>query len=258
MHTITKRFDFEAAHVLPWHPGKCKRLHGHSYKLEVDVTGNLDENGIVADFTDLKELVKNEVVDKYDHQNLNDYFGNPTAEVMAQKFFEILSVKWHRYSEYARTFMILPVGEKVKFHSGRESGEGYVSGYTPMISKQANLSNPFPVRRIEPLPESGIRRILRAAGIIKKTDECPTTGGRPLDDGKAWPSKGLRRFLLIRDDDKTGLSGTGVVAEGIEFSDGSCAMRWLTPVGSTTFYPSIKAVEYIHGHGGATRAVYAD
>lgn len=94
MHTITKRFEFEAAHILTWHPGKCKRLHGHSYKLEVDVTGELNDNGIVADFTDLKELVKNEIVEKYDHQNLNDFFGNPTAEVMVQKFFEHLSAKW--------------------------------------------------------------------------------------------------------------------------------------------------------------------
>lgn len=94
MHTITKRFEFEAAHVLPWHPGKCARQHGHSYKLEVDVTGNLNDNGIVSDFSDIKELVKKEIVDKYDHQNLNDYFGNPTAEVMAQKFFDIISAKW--------------------------------------------------------------------------------------------------------------------------------------------------------------------
>lgn len=154
--------------------------------------------------------------------------------------------------------MIIPVGEKVKFFSGRETGEGFVSGYVPMISKNGDLTKPFPVKRIEPLPESGLRRILRAAGIIKKTEECPTTGGKVMDDGKAWPSRSLRRFLLIRDDDKTGMSGTGVVAEGVEFSDGSCAMRWLTPVGSTGFYPSIKAVEYIHGHGGATRAVFAD
>lgn len=154
--------------------------------------------------------------------------------------------------------MILPVGERVKFHSGKETGEGFVAGYTPMISKTANLSSPFPVKRIEPLPESGIRRVLRSVGLIKGAEECATTGGRALDDGKAWPSRKPRRFLLIRDEDKTGLSGTGVVAEGIEFTDGSCAMRWLSPVGSTCFYNSIKAVEYIHGHGGATRAVFAD
>lgn len=152
--------------------------------------------------------------------------------------------------------MIIPVGEKVRFHSGKETGEGWVQGYTPMISKTPDLGSPFPVRRIEPLPEGGIRRLLRAAGLIK-TEPAPTDP-KTLDDGKAWPSKGLRRFLLVRDDDKTGMSGTGVVAEGIEFSDGSCVMRWLTPVGSTCVYPSAKAVEYIHGHSGASRLLFAD
>jgi hypothetical protein len=67
-----------------------------------------------------------------------------------------------------------------------------------------------------------------------------------------------RRFTLIRDIDETGVSGTGVIVEGIEFTDGTVALRWLTGATSTAVYDSIAAVETIHGHGGKTRIVWID
>ncbi|HEX9969730.1 MAG TPA: 6-carboxytetrahydropterin synthase QueD [Acidimicrobiales bacterium] len=87
---ITRSFDFEAAHELPWHPGKCRRLHGHNYRFEVTVEGPLDERGVVLDFDDLKAVVKAEVVDRYDHRYLNDFFDNPTAELVAQDVWKRL------------------------------------------------------------------------------------------------------------------------------------------------------------------------
>lgn len=66
----------------------------------------------------------------------------------------------------------------------------------------------------------------------------------------------MRLFQLHRDEDETGISGTGVVAEGVEFSDGRCAMRWLTGVSSTAVYDSAADLATIHGHGGRTRMVY--
>lgn len=59
--------------------------------------------------------------------------------------------------------------------------------------------------------------------------------------------------MLNRKEDETGVSGTGYVAEGIEFSDGKVAMRWMTHTSSTAFYDNIVAVEEIHGHGGKTQ-----
>ncbi len=57
MHTrVTRSFSFEAAHQLPWHPGKCRRLHGHNYRLEVTVQGPVGENGVVMDFDDLSAV----------------------------------------------------------------------------------------------------------------------------------------------------------------------------------------------------------
>lgn len=77
-------FDFEAAHKLPHHPGKCRDLHGHSYHLVVSVDRPVStESGMAIDFGDLKKVVRAEVVDRLDHTYINDTIDNPTAEVMA-------------------------------------------------------------------------------------------------------------------------------------------------------------------------------
>ena len=68
----------------------------------------------------------------------------------------------------------------------------------------------------------------------------------------------MRRFHLVRDQDITGVSGIGIVAEGVLFSTGWVALTWLTAVNSLVFYPTIGNVEHIHGHNGATRIVWLD
>lgn len=80
---VTRTFNFEAAHKLDWHNGACRNLHGHSYRLEVSVEGELDANGIIVDFADLAATVRREVIDRYDHTYLNDALPNPTAELLA-------------------------------------------------------------------------------------------------------------------------------------------------------------------------------
>ena len=82
--TVTRTFTFEAAHQLPWHSGACRELHGHGYRLEVTVSGPLNDDGIVIDFADLRDVVAREVVARYDHKYLNDIIDNPTAELIAQ------------------------------------------------------------------------------------------------------------------------------------------------------------------------------
>lgn len=73
---ITKSFTFETAHALHGYDGKCRNLHGHSYSLFVTVIGtpNADANhakfGMVIDFGDLKKIVKQEVVDVFDHATI--------------------------------------------------------------------------------------------------------------------------------------------------------------------------------------------
>lgn len=68
----------------------------------------------------------------------------------------------------------------------------------------------------------------------------------------------MRRFVLDRHSDATGVSGTGHVAEGVQFSDGTVALRWRGPVTSTVVYARIDDVQAIHGHGGQTEIAWVD
>ncbi len=67
-----------------------------------------------------------------------------------------------------------------------------------------------------------------------------------------------RRFQLDRDHDVSGVSGTGVVADGVEFEDGAVVVRWRGERPSTVVWPDVASVEAIHGHGGATRVRWVD
>ena len=70
---VSKIFDFETAHALWGYDGKCANIHGHSYILTVSITGDIIEdpdhvkNGMIIDFSDIKTIVKKEIVDVYDH-----------------------------------------------------------------------------------------------------------------------------------------------------------------------------------------------
>ena len=81
---ITKQFSFETGHALYGYDGKCKNVHGHSYKLSVTVIGSPIEDrnnvkfGMVIDFSDLKKIVKEEIVDQCDHATV---FNETTPHV---------------------------------------------------------------------------------------------------------------------------------------------------------------------------------
>lgn len=68
---------------------------------------------------------------------------------------------------------------------------------------------------------------------------------------------GVRFFQLHRDKDLTGFSGTGVVADGVVWPDGTVSMRWRGPVRTTVEAACLTDIETIHGHDGATRVVLA-
>jgi 6-pyruvoyltetrahydropterin/6-carboxytetrahydropterin synthase len=91
---IWKEFTFEAAHLLPNVPDghKCKRLHGHSYRVRVYVSGDLDPTlGWVVDFADIREVCE-PIRLELDHYYLNDIDGleNPTSEVLARWIWQRL------------------------------------------------------------------------------------------------------------------------------------------------------------------------
>lgn len=80
--------SFSAAHSIPGH-AKCGKVHGHNFKVEVEISGKVGQNGMVMDFFDLKRIV-NEVVSKFDHTLLNEQIEIPTSENICLKIFEEL------------------------------------------------------------------------------------------------------------------------------------------------------------------------
>jgi 6-pyruvoyltetrahydropterin/6-carboxytetrahydropterin synthase len=92
---VTKKVRFSAAHFLPLYEGKCKNLHGHTWIVEVATKGEVDEKtGMVVDFSWLKEVLQENVVEVFDHSLINDILINPTAENIAQHIYNILSVRY--------------------------------------------------------------------------------------------------------------------------------------------------------------------
>src|SRR5581483_747704 len=112
---ITKEFTFEASHHLPGHRGKCRHLHGHSYRLEISLRGPLinapgqSDDGMVMDFDDLKRIVNHTIIEELsdavprgnaarpieqggmDHNHLNDVTGiRTTAENLVHWIWDAL------------------------------------------------------------------------------------------------------------------------------------------------------------------------
>lgn len=115
---ITKQFSFETGHALYGYDGKCKNVHGHSYKLDVTVIGKpIDDNnhvkyGMVIDFSDLKKIVKEEIVEVFDHATV---FNKNTphvelAQELANRGHNVLLVDYQPTSE----MMVIDFAEKIK------------------------------------------------------------------------------------------------------------------------------------------------
>lgn len=68
----------------------------------------------------------------------------------------------------------------------------------------------------------------------------------------------MKRFLLSRMIDETGVSGTGIVAEGVLFENGKVALGWKTEHTSVAVYDNMETVEAVHGHGGLTVVLWVD
>ncbi|MDT0553707.1 6-pyruvoyl trahydropterin synthase family protein [Urechidicola vernalis] len=115
---ITKQFNFETGHALYGYDGKCKNVHGHSYKLSVTVIGtpisdtNNVKYGMVIDFKDLKDIVESEIVDVFDHATV---FNKNTphielAKELADRGHSVILVDYQPTSE----MMIIDFADKIK------------------------------------------------------------------------------------------------------------------------------------------------
>lgn len=121
---ITKQFSFETGHALYGYDGKCRNVHGHSYKLSVTVIGtpiSQSENvkfGMVIDFGDLKKIVKTEIVDVFDHATV---FNKNTPHVelakeLSDRGHNVLLVDYQPTSE----MMVIDFAKKIQKHLPEE------------------------------------------------------------------------------------------------------------------------------------------
>ncbi len=115
---ITKQFTFETGHALYGYDGKCKNVHGHSYKLSVTVIGKPISDtsnvkfGMVIDFGDLKKIVKEEIVDLFDHATVFNK-NTPHIELAAElknRGHHVILVDYQPTSEN----MVIDFSEKIK------------------------------------------------------------------------------------------------------------------------------------------------
>ncbi|MEH0977804.1 6-carboxytetrahydropterin synthase QueD [Bacillus mobilis] len=102
---VSKEFTFDAAHHLHCYEGKCKNLHGHTYKVVFGISGHVNEIGLAIDFGDIKEIWKNEIEIYLDHRYLNETLPamNTTAENMVVWIYEKMAealIKDNRANEY--------------------------------------------------------------------------------------------------------------------------------------------------------------
>ena len=115
---ITKQFSFETGHALYGYDGKCRNVHGHSYKLSVTVIGEpiTDSShvkfGMVIDFSDLKKIIKEEIVDVFDHATV---FNKNTPHVelakeLSDRGHSVLLVDYQPTSE----MMVIDFAQKIK------------------------------------------------------------------------------------------------------------------------------------------------
>ncbi|HEX9980008.1 MAG TPA: 6-carboxytetrahydropterin synthase [Flavobacterium sp.] len=115
---ITKQFSFESGHALYGYDGKCRNVHGHSYKLSVTVIGTPSEDksyvkfGMVIDFSDLKKIVREEIVNVFDHATV---FNKNTphvelAEELKSRGHHVILVDYQPTSEN----MVIDFSDKIK------------------------------------------------------------------------------------------------------------------------------------------------
>jgi 6-pyruvoyltetrahydropterin/6-carboxytetrahydropterin synthase len=94
---VSKEFTFDSAHHLHAYEGKCKNLHGHTYKVIFGLSGFVDERGLMIDFGDIKEIWKSEIEIYLDHKYLNETLPpmNTTAENMVVWIYEKMAEAIH-------------------------------------------------------------------------------------------------------------------------------------------------------------------
>ncbi|KGQ54795.1 6-carboxytetrahydropterin synthase QueD [Gallibacterium anatis] len=123
MLKVAKEFSFDMAHLLDGHDGKCQNLHGHTYKLQVIVSGETENNGakkgMVIDFADLKRAVNDLIISPMDHAFIYDQSSEretKIAQLLQQLNSKTFALPVRSTAENLAQFIFQRLQENVGFH----------------------------------------------------------------------------------------------------------------------------------------------
>lgn len=123
MLKVAKEFSFDMAHLLDGHDGKCQNLHGHTYKLQVIVSGETEDNGakkgMVIDFADLKRVVNELIISPMDHAFIYDQSSEretKIAQLLQQLNSKTFALPMRSTAENLAQFIFQRLQENVGFH----------------------------------------------------------------------------------------------------------------------------------------------
>ena len=138
---VTKQFDFEMAHALDCHDGKCHNIHGHTYGLTVTFIGEpidapgMPKDGMVIDFSDIKKIVKDNVVDVFDHalvlRDNSRFLGTLNKEINPRLMLVPYQPTAEKVLEHMIEIIQSHMPENMKLHSAmlRETLSSYAEWF---------------------------------------------------------------------------------------------------------------------------------
>lgn len=157
---------------------------------------------------------------------------------------EEVALQRFRPEGFSDEIQLTPEAKKAREDALKEIMKSYSAA--PAASDQSQL-------------HAGQRQATEAGEGDMTTPAEKTINAKPLNDEEGrLDASDIRTFSLERDQDDTGVSGTGLVAVGALFPDGRVAVRWRTETASTTLFDSMDEMTKVHGHGGKTRVVWDD
>lgn len=109
---ISKEFKWEMGHRLPFHSGKCKNIHGHTYKMRVEIEGDLDSNGMVMDYYDVSSVIS-PLIDELDHSFIVKDDDSEVIEFLNKLNSKKIVVPFETTAENITIYMLQKIKEKI-------------------------------------------------------------------------------------------------------------------------------------------------
>jgi 6-pyruvoyltetrahydropterin/6-carboxytetrahydropterin synthase len=109
---ISKEFKWEMGHRLPFHSGKCKNIHGHTYKMRVEIEGDLDQNGMVMDYYDVSSVIS-PLVDELDHSFIVKDNDSEVIEFLDKLNSKKVVVPFETTAENITLYMLQKIKENI-------------------------------------------------------------------------------------------------------------------------------------------------